>query len=223
MWENASAANYRNILKLADRRQNSKLLDLGCSDGKWTIELGEKIGSTDLYGVELGKDAVLSRQKGIRVEEVDLNERLPYKSNFFDVVHSNQVIEHLTHVDGYLSEIRRVLKSDGYSIISTENLSSVLNISALVLGQQAFSQHISEKRYVGNVFSPHYGENIEDPLITHKTLFTYFGLKHILEMYDLRVTRILAAGFIPFPGVLARIDPVHGHFLAVKVAKKLGG
>ncbi len=57
----------------------------------------------------------------MRVSKSDLNGPLPFESNHFDLIHANQVIEHLHDVDTFMSEIFRVLAPGGMVIISTEN------------------------------------------------------------------------------------------------------
>ena len=66
---------------------------------------------------------------------MDLNKKFPIKDNSVDVVVSDQVIEHLTDVvDNFVKEIFRILKPEGYAVISTENLSSWNNLFALLFG-----------------------------------------------------------------------------------------
>ena len=79
------------------------------------------------------------------------NDRLPYDDESFDVVCSNQVIEHLARTDNFVSEILRVLRPGGYAVTSTENLASWHNIAALALGWQPFSlSNVSKVLGLGN-------------------------------------------------------------------------
>jgi 2-polyprenyl-3-methyl-5-hydroxy-6-metoxy-1,4-benzoquinol methylase len=191
---------------------------LGCGEGTWTLAVAERIGTKEIHGVEIAEDLIEKAvQKGLVVVRSDLNGRFPFDDNCFDVVHANQVIEHVILVDNFVEEIFRVLKPGGYLILSTENLSSFDNLLALLLGQQAFSQSISERKVLGNIFSPSYGVTVQERHLTHKTIFTYFGLQHLLKSYNFSVVRILTAGY----GFLARIDPVHARFMAIKARKKV--
>ena len=52
----------------------------------------------------------------------------------FDVVHANQVIEHVFDLDRFVSEIKRVLAPGGRAIICTENIASWHSVAALFLG-----------------------------------------------------------------------------------------
>ena len=220
LWESAAKSNQDNILKLLPRKPEANFLDLGCGDGTWTLKVAERIGTKNIYGIEIVDDLIMkaSREKGITVMKSDLNEVFPFADNFFEVVHANQVIEHLTNVDSFIREIYRVLKPDGHAIVSTENLSSIDNLLALFLGQQAFSQSISERKSVGNIFSPSYGVAIQEKHSAHKIIFTYFGLQQLLRSYNFDVEKVLTAGFY---GFLARMDPIHARLIVVKARKRL--
>ena len=57
-------------------------------------------------------------------------------SESIDVVLSNQVIEHIVKYEKYLSEIKRILKSDGLLILSTPNFHNPKNILLKLLFQK---------------------------------------------------------------------------------------
>jgi SAM-dependent methyltransferase len=223
MWASASDANRRDILQLVEQDRRAMILDLGCGKGDWTIQLSKGIGveeSSAICGIEIDRMAAkLARKNHVNVCIADLNYPLPFSDKCMDVIHANRVIEHLSNVDLFLDEISRVLKPGGYVIISTENLSSTANLVSIALGQQAFSQHISRLWFIGNRFSPHHGELVPPGLILHKTVFSYFGLREMLEYHRLRVEKILSIGYFPFPHWLSRLDPIHGHFMVFKARK----
>lgn len=220
MWIHAKRKNDRNILKLLDKDPKAQLLDLGCDDGVWTRKLARKIGSKNYHGIEINPEAIPhARKRGVVVKKSDLNNKLPYKDKTFDVIHANQVIEHLANIDNFVSEIKRVLKKGGCAIISTENLSAWDNILALLFGQQAFSQHISGRYHVGNKFSPHYGKRIRLESWSHKIIFTYYGIQQLFKAYGFKIEDMKTAGHFPFPSFFDYIDPVHSHFITIKVRK----
>lgn len=148
--------------------------------------------------------------------------KLPFKSNTFDVVSANQIIEHLINIDLFIEEIYRVLKPKGYLLISTENLSSWHNLFALLLGWQAFSQHLSSKRNIGNPLRMGPLENFEHES-THVKIFTLRGLKELLKLYGFKIELIYGAGYYPFPpplsNYLVKLDPNHAAFIGIKARK----
>ena len=181
--------------------------------------MAEKVGTKKVYGLDY-IDSQVRKAKLLHIEakKGNLNEKFPYKNNFFDVIHSNQVIEHLTEIDNYVSEIYRVLKPNGYAVISTENLSSWHNIFSLIMGWQAFSQHVSKKFHIGNPLSPHFNENLKEGW-THNIVFTLYSLKEIFMKYGFRILQVKGAGYYPFPSRIADLDPRHSHFITIKIIK----
>ncbi len=224
LWKNAHNLNTENIFSLLEVNSNAKFLDLGCDEGKLTKKMADKIKTKNIYGVDIIEESLVkARQEGIKTTKADLNDNLPFEDNFFEVVNANQVIEHLVDVDKFAEEIIRILKPGGYAIVSTENLSAWHNIFALLMGRQAFSQHISSRVHVGNPSSILSGEKLHKGW-THNKIFTYFGLKDFFKLYNFKIEKILGAGYYPWPKniskFLSKIDPRHTHFITVKIRKK---
>lgn len=217
------SANLDNIVAMFDRNPEHSLLDVGCDDGERTLLFASAIGTTKLYGVEIvAERASQAEGRGIAVSRADLNERLPYDDGSFDVVCSNQVIEHLADTDTFVAEVARVLRPGGYAITSTENLASWHNVGALVLGWQPFSlTNVSRVRQgLGNPLAIHRAEEgLMLETWQHLRVFAYRGLRELFEVHGLEVEAVLGAGYYPLPGRLARLDPRHAAFLAVKARK----
>jgi SAM-dependent methyltransferase len=219
----AFAINGRNIQELASAEPHKRLLDLGCDDGTWTLEVARAAGATELHGIEIVTErAKLARARGINALVADLNKPLPYLDDSFDLVHANQVIEHISDLDTFLSEIHRVLRPGGTSIISTENGSSWHNVFAATMGWQIFSLTNVSPRVggLGNPFALHRGESGMISSWTHKTIFNYRGLWEIHKVHGLQPRRVTGAGYHPLPPRVGRFDPRHAHLLAVMAVKE---
>lgn len=219
----ASSQNISNILSLIESKKDVKLLDLGCNDGSLTKRIADRI-CTAACGVDIIEERLIAAKKqGIYAIKSDLNNDFPFKSNSFDIIHANQVIEHLLDVDKFADEIYRILKPKGYVLISTENLSSWHNIFALSLGFQAFSQNISNKKRIGIPNQLDFSSNNNPLSWLHIKIFTYFGLKSFLSMHGFKIEKIRGAGYYPFPSLLSKclseIDPIHAHFITIKARK----
>ena len=184
----ASAATRSASSSSARFAPGGRLLDLGCNDGAFTAELAGRVGATEVYGVEFVDSlAAEARARGVQVVPHDLNEPLPYDSESFDVVHSNQVIEHLVKTDVFVREIRRVLRPAGYALISTNNLASWHNLFSLALGMQPMPCHVSDEVVIGNRFNPRRGERHPEKGFTHLRIFSFEALRELLELHGLRV------------------------------------
>lgn len=215
--------NRANILSLITKDPNARMIDLGCDEGSWTEKLGEKICSRNLFGSEVVEDRrLLCEKKGIRTYDFDLNVPFPIESNSFDVVHSNQVIEHLYDTDNFISECFRILKPGGYTLVSTVNLASWHNIMALVFGFQPFDfANISTKGTIGNPFSLWKGEISENELKSwqHIRLFTPYALTDFHKRYGFTHIETKSAGYYPLPNIFGEIDRSHAHMYVIKLQK----
>lgn len=98
--------------------KDSKILDIGCGNGYFLDQL-KKRGFRDLNGADL---ANYLKDKTHKHCVVDINvAKLPLADQSFDVVTANQTLEHLENYFLILQEVRRVLKREGFFILSVPN------------------------------------------------------------------------------------------------------
>jgi len=100
-----------------------KVLDYGCGNGYGSFLLAEH--SLQVKAVDIYQEVISACQKKYKRSNLSFQivkpGRIQFKDNFFDIVVSLQVIEHVHDVSAYLSELKRVLKKDGLLIITTPN------------------------------------------------------------------------------------------------------
>ena len=116
---------------------NNKVLDLGCYDGT----LGEILinNNNEVFGIEGSKDvAEIARQKGITVKIQDLEDSFGFKANFFDVIVAGEVIEHILDTDYFIEHVKRVLKPNGFLVLSTPNVASFGRRFLLLFGKNPY-------------------------------------------------------------------------------------
>lgn len=97
-----------------------RVLDVGCGPGSITLGLAEAVFPGEVVGIDLqpsqiAKAQALSTARGVmntRFEVADANE-LPFPDSSFDAVFANSVLGHLREPVRALTEMRRVLRSNG--------------------------------------------------------------------------------------------------------------
>jgi len=208
------------------------LLDVGCGDGSTLFRYLKKIPG-ELHGIEGSPPMkALAEKRGIKVSSCDLNGRWPFADGQFNVVYSNQVIEHLHNTRLFAEEAYRVLKPGGTAIITSENLCSLLNCIALVMGYTPFSLMQICGRYLGNPLGLHYNEPLGEPLPVDHPAFA--GVSGHVRVLTVRQARELFAltGFeatvrsisiLPLPDSVSRClegwIKNRGHYLLLRARK----
>lgn len=214
--------NRHEILQLVEPRPHGRLLDCGCGDGEFTVRLANRTLVAEAYGTERVDERISeASDRGVIVTKADLNDRLPYRDHFFDVIHANQIIEHLMSASLFLEEARRVLRADGYAVFATGNLGSWHNILSLAVGLQPTAMLIGGEAVAARVFDPlqHSHQTYVDD--GHLHTYSYQGLRDLCSHQGFCVEAIRTVGYYPLPPGLARlmcrIDSTHSAFLIVKL------
>lgn len=105
-------------------RKTNRILDIGCGIG-YFLEVARKRG-WEVYGTEFTEKAIeICEAKGIKMHKGALNPD-NYPKDFFDVVTSFEVIEHINTPQIEIKNIHEVLRKDGYFYVTTPNFNSLL-------------------------------------------------------------------------------------------------
>lgn len=123
--------------------KNSKILDIGCGHSNLLEKAYTKAHSA--YGIDPENDAV-DRNPYIKEIRTEYVENLSFEDNFFDVVVSAWVFEHLPDPQKALSEIHRVLKPGGVAIFLTPNILNY-NVWIIRLIPERFHDYLTKKLY----------------------------------------------------------------------------
>lgn len=112
-----------------------KVLDIGCADGKISLQIKNK--TNIVYGCDRKKKLLnVAKQKGIKTKLCDLEREIPFPDRTFDGAVCLEVIEHVYNTDLLLSEINRVLKNNGYLVLSTPDICAFRNRLRILFGKQ---------------------------------------------------------------------------------------
>lgn len=182
-----------------------KVLDVGAYNGKISKKIKE-LGN-DVCAVDAA-DAFANdfSESGIEFVKSDVEKKIPYGNNSFDVVFAGELIEHLVDTDGLLGEIRRILKKDGFLVITTPNAASLARRLLLLLGKNPF--------FEASYSFPN------GPTAGHLRYFT-FGLLHdFLEFHGFEVVEEVS-DVVNFSSkisseFLAEVFPTFGRSIIIK-------
>lgn len=152
-----------------NKAKKLKILDLGCGDGKICMmfkEMGFKV-----YGVDISKKNIKRiNELGVQGEISNLEDRLPFKNNFFDYVFAGEIIEHVVDTKFFLEEVNRVIKKKGRFLVTTPNLAHLPERFRLLMGK-----------------NPTQVSPIHKFLYLHVRQFTWDMLRYALETTGFKV------------------------------------
>lgn len=104
----------------------------------------------------------------------------------FDLVVSNQVLEHIYAPDEALKEVFRVLKPGGKAVFTTPNLAAWYNRIGLLFGYQPFNYTPSPG--YRNIGFP--GFVNKDNIFDHPRVFTHKALKELFQLVGFEVEKL---------------------------------
>lgn len=105
--------------------KDKKVLDLGCSIGGTTIQMGEDWKVKEFHGIDVSEESIEIANRFSTNYPTNAKysfscsyaEKMPFDNQSFDAVVSDDTIEHVRSVKETLLECKRVLKNDGVAYI----------------------------------------------------------------------------------------------------------
>lgn len=150
--------------EILDKYAKGKILDIGCGTGQ---HLGAIKNFEKKCGVDPSETAIKEAQDSFSDCEFVIGStyHLPYKDDYFDLVFSVDVVEHLEYPEKMVAETKRVLKQNGVCIMQTPNY-PIKRFYDFVnwLNPRSFRKSFKDDE-------------------THVSKFNYFNLKYILERH----------------------------------------
>ncbi len=122
---------------LAHVPAGARVLDVGCGEGWFTAALAR--AGREAVGIDVARGAAAPRARTRGRAELDCASSprrapWPLQDVSFDAVWAGEVLEHVADTAGWLSEVRRVLRSGGALVLSTPAHGPLTRLRAGPLG-----------------------------------------------------------------------------------------
>ncbi|HPN30074.1 MAG TPA: class I SAM-dependent methyltransferase [bacterium] len=160
---------------------NIKILILGCGSGKLERSFTKQFKNIFVVGVDVSLQGVAIAnllKENSKTKIIDylncVGEKLPFKSETFDVVISNQVLEHVKDLKLVFQEIFRVLKNDGQTYHFCPNYRSFYEAHYKIFWFPILSKSILSSYLKLRGLKT-------DILLNHLNLITYNNIKNIIN------------------------------------------
>ncbi|HKY71743.1 MAG TPA: class I SAM-dependent methyltransferase [Nitrospira sp.] len=153
------------IVRALSMTPPGRLLDVGYSAGGFADALVEM--GWDCTGLDINQ----RRHSRVKTIQCDLNEGFPVEADGYDLVTAGEIIEHMIDESAFLAECRRVLRPHGRLVLTTPNLSYLVNRFLVFAGRTPMF-----------VYAPY-----------HYHFHTYRTLVHLVETNGFEVERVSAS------------------------------
>jgi 2-polyprenyl-6-hydroxyphenyl methylase/3-demethylubiquinone-9 3-methyltransferase len=168
----------RRAFLLEHVQAGERVLDVGCGEGHLAAELAR--AGAEVVGIDVAAEPL--RRARLRHPELDLRQvaaegAWPLADASFDAVWAGETIEHVADTAGWLSEVRRVLRSGGGLLLSTPDHGR-LRMLWWALAPRAFDAHF-------------------DPRADHLRFYRSRTLTELLEEFGFHDVNVRSAGGPP--------------------------
>jgi len=133
-YELENQYNFFNLIKktiydfdlLKKLPEKSRVLEIGSATGLFIKYMNDK--GHDAVGLEICTESVNYGKKNYKVNLINKKlEDTSFNNNEFDFIHFSHLIEHLNDPYNFLIHINRILKKDGFIIVTTPNSSGLFS------------------------------------------------------------------------------------------------
>lgn len=139
--------------KLLNIKNGMRVLEVGCAGGLFTNMIKKHFPNCEVCGIDLDQGHIKFAKQEAKKQNLDVKYlvadvgKLPFKNDYFDLVYSHTVVEHVPF-DRFVGEQKRVLKRGGKLIIMKVDTTNTDNKPFLYLNNEinaAYKKLIIEK------------------------------------------------------------------------------
>lgn len=178
---------FDEVKKLINKN-DGQILDIGCADGTFTKVILDKSRASKIVGIDILRNSIkfakkrFKKNKRMTFRVADAH-NLPFKSKSFDTVVCLEALEHVFNPLKVLSEIYRVLKIGGITIILVPSENWLFHSVVWPLWQKWPGKDIWEHTHLHN-FSNGFLENITEKagfeIVENKKFI--LGMLHVIKV-----------------------------------------
>jgi methionine biosynthesis protein MetW len=136
-----SSTRKKKIFELLGDVKDKRVLDIGCGSGLLGGEI-KKQNAKEVVGVDISVDALKKATKVLdQALEADLQtEKLELEDKYFDIIVITETLEHVLYPENIIKEARRLIKDDGFIIITTPNFLIFSNRIRMLFGKFEYTE-----------------------------------------------------------------------------------
>lgn len=122
--ERSSFDSYFGDFDLSEFFNNPVMLDVGCYIGGKTVRWLERYHGIEIHGIDIDPRFIriatcFAKEKNANAHfKVNFAEELDYPDSFFDVIMTENTFEHVHDIRKVMQECNRVLKKEGFMVIT---------------------------------------------------------------------------------------------------------
>ena len=177
VWRDGQERRLRLIRAAAPMLDRGRVLVNGCGYGLYAYKLSRWAAS--VHGLDIELDRLSHPIARIELPVCSAGEYLPYPDSIFDLVLSQEVLEHVTDDAAAVGEIVRVLRVGGRGIFFVPNRWYPVETHGAYWGHQYHFGNIPMLNYLPN--------NLRNRFAPHVRAYTRRGLYRLLDALPVKV------------------------------------
>jgi SAM-dependent methyltransferase len=179
---------------------DARILDIGCGIGTYVRRFRQY--SDEVYGVEVEADRVAEASLELPNIQLAYGEALPFESDTFDLVFSNEVIEHVDDDRQTIAEAVRVTRPGGSIVTFAPNR---------LYPFETHGAYIGGRYHFGNIpFVSWLPDPLRDRFVPHVRAYTGHGIRALFRGQPVHLVHhgVIYPGFDNITARHATLGPV---------------
>lgn len=139
---------------------NKSILDIGCNDAAYTVELAQSARMA--IGIDIESERLSNANCRIKTQAIPISlslmnaEMLGFRDGSFDVVFINEALEHIPDQDNALDEFHRVLDEQGLIVLFAPNRLYIVETHGVRIGQRKLGRFIPLVHWLPRFIGRHF-------------------------------------------------------------------